>query len=157
MFHLACPTPAGAGVLHPDAVTPLVSLGVPIHVRSTWDAEGKGTWISNKGAEGEELAALPSAASTEASVQALARATALAVAGSGSRVTVVCKEVAEPGLGRRAVASRLAAALTARGLAFTMPTGEESNSERGLGVAVDVEGELNVAVEAIFDDLLKPH
>ena len=27
---------AGAGVLHPDAVTPLVSLGVPIHVRSTW-------------------------------------------------------------------------------------------------------------------------
>ena len=146
---------AGAGVLHPDAVTPLVSLGVPIHVRSTWDAEGKGTWISAKAAEGEEVAALPSAATTEASVLALGRATALAVAGSGSRVTVVCKEVAEPGLGRRAVESRLAAALTARGLAFTQPKGEEG----GLGVAIDIGDatQLNAAVEAIFDDLLKPN
>ena len=64
-------------------------------MRSTWDAEGKGTWISTKAAEGEEVAALPSAATTEASVLALGRATALAVAGSGSRVTVVCKEVAD--------------------------------------------------------------
>tara|TARA_B100000795_G_scaffold247870_1_gene214359 strand:- start:269 stop:460 length:192 start_codon:yes stop_codon:yes gene_type:complete len=63
--------------------------------------------------------------------------------------------VAEPGLGRRAVESRLAAALTARGLAFTQPKGEEG----GLGVAIDIGDatQLNAAVEAIFDDLLKPN
>jgi len=89
-------------------------------------------------------------------VVALGRATALAVAGSVSRVTVVCKEVANPGAGRRAVGVRVGAALTARGIAFTLPTDE--NAAEGLGVAADIRdaSQLNAAVEAIFDDLLKP-
>ncbi len=40
---------AGANVLHPDAIAPLVRLKVPIHVRSTWQPRGHGTWIGKEG------------------------------------------------------------------------------------------------------------
>ena len=145
-------------MLHPDAVTPLAALGVPIHVRSTWQADGQGTWISAVGAEGnyDHGASATSATTTEGAVRALGRATALAVAGSGARVTVVCKEVAEPALGKRAVEARLAAALGAHGLAFTLPSSSSASS--GLTAAVDLAdpSQLSAAVEIVFDDLLKP-
>uniref|UniRef100_A0A7S0L8K2 Aspartate/glutamate/uridylate kinase domain-containing protein n=1 Tax=Coccolithus braarudii TaxID=221442 RepID=A0A7S0L8K2_9EUKA len=136
---------AGAAVLHADALESLIPLAVPIHVRSTWEPHGEGTWISL------EPARLVFDGMHE-SDERLARGIALSVASEGEQVTVVCREVDHiPRAERAARALRflVQAALDAKGIARLGPA--ESTGPQVVCVHLADRGQLNVAVATIFD------
>ena len=143
---------AGAAVLHPDAVTPLIPLAVPIHVRSTWQPSGQGTWIS------EQPARLDFNGMHE-NDERLSRGVALSVAGklcpSGSAmVTVVCREVDDETRGqwaRRALQARVEAAVDAQGIA--RHDAAESPSGQSVHVSIAHGMQLNSAISAVFESL----
>ena len=145
---------AGAAVLHPDAVTPLVARKVPIHVRSTWEPHGQGTWIS------EHPEALAPQAGAHEDDEALSRGVALSVAGrsssssEGATVSVICRDVADEARGlraRRALQARVEEAIDARGI--TRFGAAESPSSLSVSVDIADARELNAAVAAAFGSI----
>ena len=149
----------GASVLHPDAVTPLVPRNVTIHVRSTWEVEHEGTWVSKDGALLEWDNAYDGRG--DGPGRRLARAAALAVTSTDDRVTVVCKE-AEDEERRKAVRQAVHLAMVsaifdgASGIG-ALPVDMDATSDP-LGLAVSVRiadpAVLGTAVRAVFDRII---
>ena len=128
-----------------------------LQVRSTWEPEGKGTWISE---QPEELGppAGGAAARADESDEALSRGVALSVAGSSSAnhgtVTVICSEVADEERGQRArlaLQARVDKALDAEGI--NRLSAADSLSPLSVSVHIAEEGKLNAAVAAIFGSI----
>ena len=130
-------------------------------VRSTFDADGEGTLISADGPP-----PLRWSAACDADERARVRAAALAVAGTGARVTVVCREAAgAPWMGEkaaRAVRSAAEAAIDASGLRRSRrgPAADEATEVEaavdGVSVHVDIAdaGQIGEAVRAVFDGVV---
>ena len=156
---------AGAAVLHPDAVTPLLPRAVPLHVRSTWEPHGDGTWISEAPARLELLG-------VQESDESLSRSVALSVAGRATpgeaelgryapdapQVTVTCKDVGDDATrgerAMRALRARVESALDSKGIARLSPAfSPPRSSAQSVHLSIANREQLNDAVAAVFDSI----